>query len=146
MPGVLMGCVEVDASQTFRRKCQHGRGRRSPPPSLSIPQDGLVDAPTRHAPLRPAGAALPQHDPLLPNRRPHLWHTLQKAEAAAVEDSRRADAAAMHALDRTAAYFNARRPERMVLELEAYRMRKEPSSRSWNGWGSGGGGGSSPAG
>ena len=71
---------------------------------------------------------------------------LQKAEAAAVEDSRRADAAAMHALDRTAAYFNARRPERMVLELEAYRMRKEPSSRSWNGWGSGGGGGSSPAG
>jgi hypothetical protein len=61
---------------------------------------------------------------------------LQKAELATLEEKRREDAAALEALDRTAAYFNARRPEKAVLELEAYQhniVRRETG-------GSGGGG------
>ena len=49
----------------------------------------------------------------------------RQAELAKVEEARRVEAEAMHALDRTAAYFNARRPERLVLELEMYRTRMQ---------------------
>ena len=45
----------------------------------------------------------------------------QTANALLMEEKRRDDAAALEALDRTAAYFNARRPEKAVLELEIYR-------------------------
>ena len=58
---------------------------------------------------------------------------VRKAEAADVAVKRRADAAAIHALDRASNYFNAIRFYRLVLQLEAYRVKMErrASSNSW---------------
>jgi len=49
----------------------------------------------------------------------------QRAEQAVLEVKRREAASAIHALDRTLAYFNSVRFYRLVLELEAYRVKME---------------------
>lgn len=58
----------------------------------------------------------------------------RKAEASELAAQRRADAAAIHALDRASHYFNAIRFYRLVLELEAYRVKMEREASSKKSW------------